>query len=200
MPVKLELVMASGAPAVVGVTMTVPEVRGPLALMEPVPTVRVSAFKVMVESLAVMLLLTKFSTPAAPVPVVRVMPVGPEIAPFNVMLLSLTRVTEPEVELALKLTAPELFRLMTPVAVALRLPVVVLNAMPLPMVLPVRLTVPAVISGEPELLMAPPTSTVTVLPVAVIVPALANEEEPVVLSKARLALTLRAPDTEMAPV
>jgi len=138
------------------------------ALMEPV-TANVSAVRTMLALLAVIRNPPSFNVP--PTGVVSVTPAGPATFPFSVMFELLTRLTVPELALALKLTAPVLLRLMFPapvVTAALRVPAVVAKAVPLPIepAFDVSATVEAVTLPLALFEIDPPTSTVTVLPVA----------------------------------
>ena len=185
-----------------GVKMAVPL---PAFIDPPPPTVKVSAFKVMVLLLVDIVFVPIDRVP--PAPVLRVTPAGPLTFPFSVMPLLLANVTEPELALELKFTAPVLLRFILPappVTMAVSVPVLVAKAMPEPIEPPaeLRLTVPVaptLIFPEALLLMLPPTSTVTLLLVAVMTPLLVKVPPPV-LWKLRLAVVVRAAPTVMFPV
>ena len=110
-----------------------------------------------------MLLPELIGAPIAMVVPVMVTPVGPLTSPFTLTKLLAATVTLSVEEAAEKLSCPALFRLIKPFAVAVMKLVVVLNAVPAPMVLPVesRVTLFAVTFGVPEFDIAPPTLTLT---------------------------------------
>src|SRR5579883_2657612 len=178
-------------------TVAVPALIDPLA-----PTVNVSAFNTILLLLVDIVLLPTANVP--PAAVLRVTPAGPLTFPFNVMLPAFVNVTEPAFALALKFTAPVLFRLIIPapaVTFAESVPAVVAIAVPDPIFPPalVRLTVPAaptLILPAFPLLISLPTFTVTVLPVAVIAALFVNVPPPVLL-KLRFPVVVNAAPTVM---
>lgn len=188
---------------VVGATMTVP--LAPALIAPPTPAVMLSAFKVIVLFVALMVLVPIARTPLTPVPVVRVTPPGPDTLPFKVTFAVSVKLTVPEFADALKLTAPELLSAMLPTPVvtfADKLLAVVVKLMPLPTepAFEVKLTVEAFTLPEALLVILPPTSTVTVLPLASIALLLLNAPVPeFALKKFKLADVVIPAPTVMSP-